>query len=159
MDGDSRDALLGTAFVDLLTASGQLFFETRYAMVLRLSGEVREVALSVRCADGGELPILVNGVVATGGDGEPTGIRTAVFDATERQDYERQLLLSRRDAEASEARVRVLQDASSAFGVAASAHELATALVASAGAALRASGGAVLLAERLLDSAQAGGGR
>ena len=145
--GHARDALLGTAFVDLLTASGQLFFETRYAMVLRLSGEVREVALSVRCADGGELPILVNGVVATGADGEPTGIRTAVFDATERQDYERQLLLSRRDAEASEARVRVLQDASSAFGVAASAHELATALVASAGAALRASGGAVLLAD------------
>ena len=91
--GHARDRLLGTAFVDLLTSSGQLFYETRYATVLRLSGEVREVALSVRCVGGGELPILVNGVVATGPDGEPTGIRTAVFDATERQDYERQLLL------------------------------------------------------------------
>ena len=46
--------------------SGQLFYETRYATVLSLSGEVREVALSVRCADGGELPILVNAVVVTG---------------------------------------------------------------------------------------------
>src|SRR4029453_4766328 len=145
--GHAREALLGTAFVDLLTSSGQLFYETRYATVLSLSGEVRGVALSVRCADDGELPILVNAVVVTGAAGEPGPIRTVVFDATERQDYERQLLLARRDAEASEARVRVLQDASSAFGVATSAHELAAALVASAGSALRASGAAVLLGD------------
>lgn len=145
--GHARTALLGTAFVDLLTSSSQLFYETRYAMVLSLSGEVREVALTVSRADDGELPILVNAVVVTGADGEPARIRTVVFDATERQDYERQLLLARRDAEASEARVRVLQDASSAFGVATSAHELATALVASAGAALRATGAAVLLGD------------
>jgi diguanylate cyclase (GGDEF)-like protein/PAS domain S-box-containing protein len=145
--GHSRDTLLGTAFVDLLTSSGQLFYETRYSMVLSLTGEVREVALSVRRADDGELPILVNAVTVTGPDGEPTGIRTAVFDATERQDYERQLLVARRDAEASEARVRVLQDASSAFAVATSAQELATALVDSAGSALLASGAAVLLGD------------
>jgi diguanylate cyclase (GGDEF)-like protein/PAS domain S-box-containing protein len=145
--GHSREALLGTAFIDLLTSSGQLFYETRYSMVLSLSREVREVALTVRRADGGELPILVNAVVVTGANGEPSGIRTVVFDATERQDYERQLLIARRDAEASEARVRVLQDASSAFGIATSAHELAAALVVSAGAALLASGVAVLLGD------------
>ena len=145
--GHAREALLGTTFVELLTSSGQLFYETRLAMVLSLSGEVREVALSVRCADDSELPILVNAVAVTGPDGAPRGIRIAVFDATERQDYERQLLLARRGAEASEARVRVLQDASSAFDAATSAHELAAALVASAGGALRASGAAVLLAD------------
>ena len=148
MDGPRPGALLGTTFVELLTPSGQLFYETRLAMVLSLSGEVREVALSVRCADDSELPILVNAVAVTGPDGAPRGIRIAVFDATERQDYERQLLLApRRDAEASEVRVRVLQDASSAFDAATSAHELAAALVASAGGALRASSAAVLLAD------------
>ena len=145
--GHAREALLGTTFVELLTSSGQLFYETRLAMVLSLSGEVREVALSVRRADDSELPILVNAVAVTGPDGAPRGVRIAVFDATERQDYERQLLLARRGAEASEARVRVLQDASSAFDAATSAHELAAALVASAGGALRASGAAVLLAD------------
>ena len=145
--GHAREALLGTTFVELLTPSGRLFYETRLAMVLSLSGEVREVALSVRCADDSRLPILVNAVAVTGPDGAPRGIRIAVFDATERQDYERQLLLARRDAEASEARVRVLQDASSAFDAATSAHELAAALVASAGAALRATSAAVLLAD------------
>ena len=94
--GHAREALLGTTFVELLTSSGQLFYETRLAMVLSLSGEVREVALSVRCADDSELPILVNAVAVTGPDGAPRGIRIAVFDATERQDYERQLLLARR---------------------------------------------------------------
>jgi diguanylate cyclase (GGDEF)-like protein/PAS domain S-box-containing protein len=145
--GLQRQTLLGTAFVDLLTSAGQLFYETRYAMVLSLAGEVREVALSVRCADDRELPILVNAVMVTGADGERTGIRAAVFDATERQDYERQLLLARRDAEASEARVRILQDASSAFGLATSTQELAAALLASAGSALRASSAAVLLSD------------
>ncbi len=145
--GHAREALLGTNFIDLLNPSGQLFYETRFATVLSLSGEVREVALSVRCDDLRELPILVNAIVVSGADGRPGGIRTVVFDATERQDYERQLLLARRDAEASETRVRVLQDASSAFGVATSARELADALVASASTALRASSAAVLLAD------------
>jgi hypothetical protein len=45
--------------------------------------------------------------------------------------------------------VRVLQDASSAFGVATTARELADALVASASTALRASSAAVLLADGL----------
>jgi diguanylate cyclase (GGDEF)-like protein/PAS domain S-box-containing protein len=145
--GHTRQALVGRAFVDLLTSSGQLFYETRYAMVLNLSGEVREVALSVRCADGSELPILVNAVAVSGPDGDPVGIRVAVFDATERQDYERQLLVARRAAEASEARVRVLQDASSTFADATSARDLAAALAASTGAALNATSAAVLLAD------------
>lgn len=145
--GLDRETLVGTSFMDLLTASGQLFHETRYAMVLKLAGEVREVALTLQCADGGELPILVNAIAVPGSDGQPESIRTAVFDATERQDYERQLLLARREAEASETRVRVLQDASSAFGAAESADALALALVGSARIALRATSAAVLLAE------------
>jgi diguanylate cyclase (GGDEF)-like protein/PAS domain S-box-containing protein len=145
--GHAREALLGTNFIDLLNPSGQLFYETRFTTVLNLSGEVREVALSVRCDDLRELPILVNATVVSAPDGQARSIRTVVFDATERQDYERQLLLARRDAEASETRVRVLQDASSAFGVATSERELADALVASASTALRASSAAVLLAD------------
>jgi len=143
--GHARETLVGTPFADLLTPAGNLFYETRYAMVLRLAGEVREVALAVRRADGSELPLLVNAIVVTNAEGEPAGIRTAVFDATERQDYERQLLAARRAAEASEARVRVLQDASSAFGIATSAQDLAVALAESARTALRASSAAVLL--------------
>lgn len=145
--GHAREALIGIPFADLLTASGQLFYETRYVMVLRLAGEVREVALSVRCADGNELPLLINAMVVMGADDQPMGIRMAVFDATQRQDYERQLLAARRAAEASESRVRVLQNASSAFGAATSSKELAEALASSAGNALRATSAAVLFTD------------
>lgn len=143
--GLDQRALVGIAFVDLLTPSTQLFYETRYAVVLNLAGEVREVTLAVQCADDTELPIIVNAVTFAGPDGQPGGIRTAIFDATERQDYERQLLAARRAAEASADRVRVLQDASSAFGIVTSAQELAEALVESVGPALLASSAAVLL--------------
>jgi diguanylate cyclase (GGDEF)-like protein/PAS domain S-box-containing protein len=143
--GHAEDDLLGRPLVDLLTPAGQLFYEARYATVLRLAGEVREVALSIRCADGRDLPVLVNAVIVPEHDGHPEEIRTAIFDATERQDYERQLLVARRQAEASEARVRVLQDASSAFGLAMNAQELGEALISAARTGLLAAGAAVLL--------------
>ncbi|WP_373692864.1 sensor domain-containing diguanylate cyclase [Agromyces silvae] len=106
--GHTRESITGGAFAALLTPPAQQVYETRCVVVLSLTGEVREVALTARCADGRELPILVN--AAAGTDGAARRIRVAVFDATDRQDYERQLLLARRDAEASEARVRVLQE-------------------------------------------------
>lgn len=146
--GHAREVLIGTPFADLLTAPGQLFYETRYVVVLRLAGEVREVALSVRCADGSEVPLLINANIVLGADDQPASIRVAVFDATERQDYERQLLAARRAAEASEARVRVLQNASSVFGGATSSRQLAEALATTVGNALHASSAAVLFAER-----------
>jgi diguanylate cyclase (GGDEF)-like protein/PAS domain S-box-containing protein len=146
--GLDRESLIGTAFVDLFTTSAQLFYEARYTMLLNLAGEAHDVTLSLECADGRELPVILHAVVVTGDDGQARGIRTAIFDATERQDYERQLHSARRAAEASAARVHVLQDASSAFGAATSAKELADALAASAGPALLASNVAVLLAER-----------
>jgi diguanylate cyclase (GGDEF)-like protein/PAS domain S-box-containing protein len=124
--GFTRDDLVGRRFVSILDKGGQLFFETRYAQVLRLEGEVREVTLTVVRPDGRAMPILVNSTVVT--ESGTRGIRTAVFDATSRNDYERELLQARRSAEASEARVRILQDASNAFGLATSEEELAEAL-------------------------------
>ncbi|WP_430647096.1 diguanylate cyclase [Agromyces sp. GXS1127] len=137
--------LLGAPFVDLLGAAGRLFYESRFAAALGESGEVHEVVLSLQCADGRDLPVLVNAIRVRAEDGACEEIRVAVFDATERHDYERQLLLARRQAEASEARVRLLQDASLAFGLAMSEQQLAEALVSTVRTGLFAVGAAVLL--------------
>ena len=73
-----------------------------------MHGEAREIAVDIVRADGTRLPALVNSVLGRG-DGEcPACIRTAVFDATDRRAYERELLDARRRAEESEARARVL---------------------------------------------------
>lgn len=113
--GYRREELLGQPFVSFLQPGSQLIFETRYLSVLHLRGEVREVAMSFRHSNGTAVPMMVNSTVATDEKGGPATLRTAVFDASERREYERELLASQRRAEASEARVRVLQNASSAF--------------------------------------------
>jgi len=143
--GRPAEELVGSRFIDLLATAGQLFYETRYAAALSIDGEVREVALSMRSADGRDLPVLVNAIRVPAHDGLEDEVRTAVFDATERQDYERQLLLARRQAEASETRVRLLQDASVAFGLAMNEQQLAEALISAARTGLLAVGAAVLL--------------
>ncbi|TFC91238.1 MULTISPECIES: diguanylate cyclase [Cryobacterium] len=110
--GYQREELVGQPFVSFLRPGSQLMFETRYLSVLHLRGEVKEVAVSFRHANGTALPMMVNSTVTTDGNGEPVTIRTAVFDASERQEYERELLAAQRKAEASETRIRVLQNAS-----------------------------------------------
>ena len=141
--GHTRDELLGSLFRDLLDPGSAFFYETRQQPVLRLNGAVREVSLVVRRADGTAFPILMNAML--GHDPATTGVQISIFDATERHEYERELLLSQRAAEASEARVRVLQDASREFGAAASSEALIDALVISARTALSATSSAVML--------------
>lgn len=125
--GYQREELVGRPLVSFLVPGSQLVFETRYLSVLCLRGEVREVAMSFRHANGTALPMMVNSTVIER-PGEHATIRTAVFDARERREYERELLASQRRAEASESRVRVLQNASSAFIEAATATALANEL-------------------------------
>jgi diguanylate cyclase (GGDEF)-like protein/PAS domain S-box-containing protein len=125
----ARDEVVGKPFIDLLSVGSQLFYETRYLSVLHLEGEVREVSLSFRRADGGQLPVLINAVLLRDSAGQPAATRVAVFDATERQDYERDLLAARRAAETSATRVSLLQDATTAFGVASDEHQLLDELV------------------------------
>ncbi|MEL4317546.1 diguanylate cyclase [Leifsonia sp. YIM 134122] len=143
--GYTAAELVGRPFADLLTRGSQIFAETRYLPVLLLEGSVKEVALTMVCADGSGLPTLVNSVVVEQTRDEPGLIRTAVFDATDRQNYERDLLTSRRQAEASEEHVRVLQRASSAFVSSSSEEELAQAIVESMRQGFAAASVAVLL--------------
>jgi diguanylate cyclase (GGDEF)-like protein/PAS domain S-box-containing protein len=146
--GYDREALIGKPFHTFLTPSSQLFYETRYQPVLRLNGEIREVALSLVCADGSILPILLNAVIVTDAAGQPAEVRTAIFDSTVRQDYERDLLAARRLAEVSETNLRVLQDASTLFLTSDSEESLAVALVEAARDAFAAADAAVVYFDR-----------
>ncbi len=94
---------------DLLGVGSLIYHETHVAPLLRMQGEVREIALDIRCANGRRLPTLVNATLSYDADGAERVIRVTVFDATERRRYETELLHARRAAEESERRVRVLQ--------------------------------------------------
>jgi phosphoserine phosphatase RsbU/P len=68
-----------------------------------MHGTAREIALDVVRADGERLPVLVNSVLERDDNGHPTVIRTAVFDATQRREYERELVRAKERAQESEA--------------------------------------------------------
>ena len=95
-------------FQTLLAPGDRIFYETHYAPLLRMQQAVREIAVEIVCADGTRLPALINATVKTDTEGAPAYIRTSVFDARQRRAYEQELVLARRRAEDSEARVRDL---------------------------------------------------
>jgi phosphoserine phosphatase RsbU/P len=107
--GYDRESLVGIRrFQDLLAPGDRIFHETHIAPMLRMQGHVREIAVDVVCRSGARLPALVNSVLKRDAAGEPVAVRTAVFDATERRAYERELLAARRRAEESEVRATAL---------------------------------------------------
>jgi diguanylate cyclase (GGDEF)-like protein len=138
-------ALVGRTFRQLLSPGSQLFYETRYLPVMRLSGHIHEVALTMLGPGDTELPVLVNSLVVPDATGSPRLIRTAVFDSTSRQDYERQLLSAQRSAEISESRVRIIQEASTAFDSTTTEEALAETFVSVARDAFSAPAVAILL--------------
>ncbi|HKI01571.1 MAG TPA: ATP-binding protein [Thermoanaerobaculia bacterium] len=98
--GHRREDLVGRRrFQDLLSPGGRIFHETHYAPLLQMQGEVREIAVEIVCADGRRLPVLINSVLKRDADGKPLLSRTTIFNATDRKEYERELLRERQKAE------------------------------------------------------------
>jgi sigma-B regulation protein RsbU (phosphoserine phosphatase) len=109
LTGYTRAELVGRRrFADLLTGGGRIYHETHYAPMLRMAGSAREIALELVRADGQRLPALVNAVLERNDAGDPVVVRAAVFDATDRREYERELLRAKDQAEASEERATAL---------------------------------------------------
>jgi diguanylate cyclase (GGDEF)-like protein/PAS domain S-box-containing protein len=136
--GYAETDVVGRRFVDLLDPRTRVFYETRHVPVLHRDGETREVVLGLHRKDGDVMPILLNSVLVLGEDDQPRLVRSAVFDATERSQYEHDLLAERRLAESAAARVQVLQNASVQFAEASTEGDLAGALGQMVGDALEA---------------------
>jgi sigma-B regulation protein RsbU (phosphoserine phosphatase) len=96
---DSAEVVGRRRFADLLTVGGKLYHETHFAPLLRMQGEINGVALELRTADGGRLPVLVTSTIKTSGDGQPLLIRTTIVDARDRRAYEQELLRARQEAD------------------------------------------------------------
>ncbi|MEU4219637.1 hypothetical protein [Actinoplanes sp. NPDC026623] len=61
----------------------RMYYETHYAPLLVMQGEISGVALDLLTKDGSMLPVLVRSLVKTGSEGQPQLIRTIVFDGRE----------------------------------------------------------------------------
>jgi len=95
-------------FADVLAPGSRLYHETHVRPLLLMTGQVKEIALDMVRSDGSTLPVLVNAVLDRADSGEPGLTRVAVFDATERRRYERELVAAKQRAEDSERRAALL---------------------------------------------------
>lgn len=98
-------------FQDLLTLPGKIFYENQFFPLLRLQGDVREVAFDLARRGREPLPMLVSSVLHSDTDGEPPVVASVIFNASDRRAYEQELLRSRRSAEQLAAIVRLSSDA------------------------------------------------
>ncbi|MFC4175221.1 ATP-binding protein [Microvirga sp. GCM10011540] len=108
--GHERQDLIGRPFQDFLGIGAKVFFETHFAPLLRMQGFVNEVAFDLKCRDGRELPVLVNTVQKRDAAGKPLVNRITLFNASDRRQYEKELLLARRKAEEAAAELRRLNE-------------------------------------------------
>ncbi len=107
-------------FQDLLTMGGRVFHQTHWAPLLQMQGSLAEVKLDLRHRDGHTVPMLIN--ARRGRHGETRYDELALIVVQDRHQYERELLLARKAAEASlEQRVtaeRALQESRDVLGLA-----------------------------------------
>jgi phosphoserine phosphatase RsbU/P len=101
--GWSAAELIGQKrFQELLTVGSKVFHQTHWMPLLQLQGSVAEVQLDLIHRDRRTISALVNAALhaaPTPEAGGPGAIHVAVFIATDRRKYERELLLARRRAE------------------------------------------------------------
>jgi PAS domain S-box-containing protein len=96
---DRASLLAGKRFRDLLTVPGKVFHDTHFGPLLQMQGFANEVAFDLVRPGRDPLPVLVNAVRREPEPGGPPLTRVTVFDATDRRQYERELLAARRRAE------------------------------------------------------------
>jgi len=113
--GYERDELEGKRhFQELLPVGARIFYETHYALLLRMQGHVYEVALEILCHDRQRIPVLLNADVEKDAAGVPVRHRIIIMNASERRRYEQELLLARNRAQEIEARLAQAKSAAEA---------------------------------------------
>ncbi len=84
---------------DLLSVGGKIYFETVYSQILKLGGVVEEINFDFIKKDGTRLPVLINSVEIKDTEGHHLFTQSTVFNISQRKEYERELLISKRKAD------------------------------------------------------------
>lgn len=103
--GRAPEDVLGKRLRDLLNIAGAIFYETHFAPLLRMQGFFDEVALDLMKADGMVLPVLANAAERRDDAGNVLFTRLTIIRATQRRQYERQLVEAREAAREAQQRL------------------------------------------------------
>lgn len=105
--GYERNALIGKPFTDLFAVGSLMHYETHFAPLLQLQGELAGVTVDLVTADGSRLPVFVTANIKSDAEGRPLLLRITFHDAGIRRSYERELLDERQRVERERARVQM----------------------------------------------------
>jgi sigma-B regulation protein RsbU (phosphoserine phosphatase) len=106
--GYEQEMLAGRPFTDLLAAGSRIHYETHFAPMLQLQGQLAGITADLLSAEGNRLPVFITANVKTNLDGHAVLLRIIVQDASDRRSYERELLDERQRVERERARAQVL---------------------------------------------------
>ena len=104
-------ALADRYFQQSLTRASAMFYESQFVPTLLQRGEITGISLELRHATGQQNPVFASAVLRHNEYQKPNGIFLALFDATQRRLYEKELLRARKDAEQVSEVVRRSSDA------------------------------------------------
>ena len=86
-------------FQQSLTKGAAMFYENQLLPTLLQRGRVEGISLELSLPSGQQIPVFVNAILRRGADGSSAGMFLAIFDATQRRLYEKELLRARKEAE------------------------------------------------------------
>ncbi|WP_428339279.1 PP2C family protein-serine/threonine phosphatase [Mycobacterium sp.] len=104
--GYERNTLIDQPFTDLLAAGSRIHYETHFAPLLQMRGELDGVTVDLVTAAGDRLPVFLTANIKSDLDGQPILIRITFHDAGVRRSYERELLSERQQVERERERVQ-----------------------------------------------------
>jgi sigma-B regulation protein RsbU (phosphoserine phosphatase) len=105
--GYERKTLIDKPFTDLLAVGSRIHYETHFAPLLQLHGELMGITVDLVTAEGTRVPVFLTANIKSDVNGRPILLRIAIHDASDRRTYERELLDERRRVEQERARVQM----------------------------------------------------
>lgn len=106
--GYEPNTLRGKVFTELLGVGSRIHYETHFAPLLQLKGQLAGIAVELLAADGTRLPVFLSSNLKRDSAGRPVLVRITVQDARDRRSYEQELLEARQRADRERARVQEL---------------------------------------------------
>lgn len=98
--GYSREEIIeNKRFEDFLTIGGKIYYETHFAPLLNMQGEVSEINFDFIRKDGTRFPVLINAIKQSANEKQHSYIQFIVIDITQRKQYELELMNAKRKSE------------------------------------------------------------
>lgn len=97
-------------FSELISKGGNMHFEMFFRPMINVYGEVKELSYELISKDGFAFPVLLSATTMKDADNKIVAINTALYEITDRKKFEKELLLSKKQADDERRRFTFLAD-------------------------------------------------